>query len=989
MSKKRRRDPGTIDTQLVEIYEDLANESGEIRLSAAQSLLQKFSVENSPSKEKVLDVLTRLVRGLCSGRKSARLGFSVAFTEFLVQHLVDSAQNVSDRLGFSEALDLLIKQTEIGGKVSGQEERDHQLGRVFGIEAVIKSGVLFGPDTTNDSWSHILEHVFVLAKKKAWLREECGWILYKSIQNLKTKAHGEIYAQKLVDKFIENGLAKSPEGVATWLGIQSAFPAVSLPTSVWHHQNPLHRKEKATLSKILKDASAAGVPQGEANSKVTQNSTWSPNLHFAWDVVLSSIIQPDIVTKAKNTEAIEFIDFWIEAVDNGLFSSSASDQRKYWGFVLFQRAFLIAPPDLISVVFSKNFMRCFMNQLASPDRYLHRNAEKVVKSIYSRLETDSSIAMTVLACLLKAPNGCVNFDQITKTKTVEKLLPQVNDNNLGDLVKFYAGIMQDPNIQEEKAASLDRQIAADHLLSVVRSRQTITDIESSMQSGPTLFVKKVLVLFAQQAYFFHEQKSSFDNRSISLPISDGTRSVLRSRISSCLTHVLSKFAQPAHITYDLVHFICSLEKGNNDFKLLFECDEAVSKAINKGWTLLEKVHSKAAIAQGSRKRSLSAFELLYTLVYLQIYNGDADAVGMLGDLKSCYDSLFKHKSKSEQADSDGLVEILLGFVSKPSVLFRRLASQVFSTCTSDVSDSGLQSMIKILETKESKTGQEELFDEEAEDGESDDDASDVELVPNNDGDPAASSSAKGTGTSEEEDDDDSTAAAEELAAFDAKLAQALTTRPATDDLTANENDSSSDESMNDSQMEALDTHLETIFRERKHVKTKKTQNKDAKEAIINFKCRVLELLEIYIKQEHANPRAMQLLLPLLHLVRTTKTSLVSGKACDLIGTYFKLCKANSSSVPAESPDASEATIELLRSVHQQAAKDGSNAYSSACSRASLLLVKILVAQDRENLRRVEAVYGQTHERFMLDKRSKVRPSFFSDWLNWSVSARKS
>ena len=575
---------------------------------------------------------------------------------------------------------------------------------------MIKSGVLFSPDPKNDSWSHILDHVFELAKKRAWLREECGWILYKSIQNIKTKTHGEIYAQKLVDKFIENGLAKSPEGVATWLGVQSAFPTVSLPTSVWQHQNPLHRKEKAALSKILKDASTSGAPKGEANSKVAQNSTWSPNLHFAWDIVLSSLLQPDIVTQAKNTEAIDFTDFWTEAVDSkslsfviraysccldGLFSASASDQRKYWGFVLFQRVFLIAPADLISVVFSKNFMRCFMNQLASSDRYLHRNAEKVVKSIYSRLETDSSIAMTVLACLLKAPNGCVNFDQITKTKTVEKLLPQVDDKNLGDLVQFYAGIMQDPNTQEEKAASLDRQIAADHLLSVVRSRQTLTDTESSMKSGPTLFVKTVLALFAQHAYFSHQQESHLDNRSISPSISDGTRSVLRSRISSCLTHVLAKSAQPAHITYDLVHFIRDLEKKDGDFKLLFECDEAVNKTINKGWTLLEKVHSKEAIAQGSRKRSLSAFELLHNLVLLQIYIGDADAIGMLGDLKSCYDSLFKHKSKSEQADSDGLVEILLGFVAKPSALFRRLASQVFSTCTSDISDSGLQSMIKV------------------------------------------------------------------------------------------------------------------------------------------------------------------------------------------------------------------------------------------------------------------------------------------------------
>ena len=205
-----------------------------------------------------------------------------------------------------------------------------------------------------------------------------------------------------------------------------------------------------------------------------------------------------------------------------------------------------------------------------------------------------------------------------------------------------------------------------------------------------------------------------------------------------------------------------------------------------------------------------------------------------------------------------------------------------------------------------------------------------------------------------------------------------------DDLAADNNESS-DEDMNDEQMEALDEHLETIFRERKKAKSKKTQNKDAKEAIVNFKCRVLELLEIYVKQEHKNPRAMQLLVPVLNVIRTTKTTLVSGKACDLIGTYFKLCKPNN--IP-EVLDA-ETILELLRAVHQQAGLDGSNAYSSACSRASLLLVKILVAQDRENLRRVESVYGQTHEGFMLDAKFKVRPSFFSDWLNWSVSARKS
>ena len=120
MSKKRRRDPSSVDTQLVEIYEDLANESEEIRLKAAHSLLCKVSGETLPSKEKLTEILGRLVRGLCSGRKAARLGFSIAFTEFLIQVVSRDGQNVSEALDFSEVFHVVEQQTDIGSNVSGQ-----------------------------------------------------------------------------------------------------------------------------------------------------------------------------------------------------------------------------------------------------------------------------------------------------------------------------------------------------------------------------------------------------------------------------------------------------------------------------------------------------------------------------------------------------------------------------------------------------------------------------------------------------------------------------------------------------------------------------------------------------------------------------------------------------------------------------------------------------------------------------------------------------
>lgn len=287
-------------------------------------------------------------------------------------------------------------------------------------------------------------------------------------------------------------------------------------------------------------------------------------------------------------------------------------------------------------------------------------------------------------------------------------------------------------------------------------------------------------------------------------------------------------------------------------------------------------------------------------------------------------------------------------------------------------------------------GQEEIFDleddesqEESDDGDLSNSSvtSDVSMSqagPNGrDWNGAEDSSAEGNDGSDDGPD-------EELAAFDAKLALALGTRPATDDLAADDSKESSDSDMNDEQMEALDEHLEKVFRERKNLASKKNQNKDAREAIVNFKCRVLELLDIYIKHQHTNVLALDLLIPLLDVIRTTKSPLVSTRSCDLVRSYSKLCKPNDGFLTTDF----NVPIALLRQVHGLAGEEGSNAYGAACSHASLLLVKILAARDRENLRLIESIYGGTHQAFMLDPKSNVKPSFFTDWLNWSVSARK-
>lgn len=283
-----------------------------------------------------------------------------------------------------------------------------------------------------------------------------------------------------------------------------------------------------------------------------------------------------------------------------------------------------------------------------------------------------------------------------------------------------------------------------------------------------------------------------------------------------------------------------------------------------------------------------------------------------------------------------------------------------------------------------------MFEQEdaGQDDEAMSDVEEIDMAENNSNDTSIHNKDSSNGATdlsnekEDEENEGSDGDADELAAFDAKLAQALGTRRADEDVAA-EDDESSDVDMDDAQMEALDEHLEKVFRERKKVTSKKKERRNAKETVVNFKCRVLELLDVYIKQQHAQALCLDLIMPLLQLIRTTGNKQVSEKATALIREYFRLCKGQSLPVDA----GRETLLELLTLVHSEAGKEGSNAHAYACSQASLLLAKVLAAQNKDNLRAVIALYAGTQEMLLFDSKCKVKPSFFSDWLNWCVTSR--
>ena len=120
MSKKRGREQPAVDTQLVEIYEDLANVDEHIRLKAAQALFTNFVANGISTGEQLNEIVRRLLRGLCSGRKAARLGFSVVLTELLPEIFNPSGTSRAGVQTVFELIETLTNQSQVSSNVSGQ-----------------------------------------------------------------------------------------------------------------------------------------------------------------------------------------------------------------------------------------------------------------------------------------------------------------------------------------------------------------------------------------------------------------------------------------------------------------------------------------------------------------------------------------------------------------------------------------------------------------------------------------------------------------------------------------------------------------------------------------------------------------------------------------------------------------------------------------------------------------------------------------------------
>lgn len=471
-------------------------------------------------------------------------------------------------------------------------------------------------------------------------------------------------------------------------------------------------------------------------------------------------------------------------------------------------------------------------------------------------------------------------------------------------------------------------------------------------------------------------------------LSEKTREVFRSRLSSAFARLTKRREDFTNLCDAVVSIDTSAVTMNDE--IIAERSNAL-KAMRK----LLKAGKKSSKKDADTSIGLA---LLYAITILQLYDGAPDAISILHDLQSCSEKV----KASDSGTSELLVEILLSLVSRPSTMMRQISQQVFEAFTSQMSPDALQLLTDPLMAEENTKGYQALFenleDEEMIDadgtdqsGDDDDDVeeddiselgSDVEFVTLDGAEPEDDVD-EDDDNDEDEDDEQAEKDAQELADFDDALAKVLKSHRLDKDEDAQSSDNDSD--MTDSEMMALEDKLVEVFKQRAKKLGTKSEKKDHKETVLNFKRRALDLLDIYVKNEAANPVAFSIILPLLQLVRTTGDKPLANKATNTILDFTKALKKarNDNTSDDQTPNTtdSEEQFKLLRDIHHEAAQDPSHAFARAASAASLLIASSLFAADKENIRRIAAVYADTQADWVLGK-FRLQSILFSDWTNW-------
>uniref|UniRef100_A0A8C7BP48 MYB binding protein 1a n=1 Tax=Neovison vison TaxID=452646 RepID=A0A8C7BP48_NEOVI len=340
----------------------------------------------------------------------------------------------------------------------------------------------------------------------------------------------------------------------------------------------------------------------------------------------------------------------------------------------------------------------------------------------------------------------------------------------------------------------------------------------------------------------------------SFPLESRTREVVSSAFFSLLQTVSTQFRlAPARTpdgqpwTHRLVQFADLLLSHSRNVTPLTPFTTQQRQAWDRMLQTLKELEACSAEA----KAKASAFQHLLFLVGIYLFKSPAESCELLADIQTCIQKSLGEKPRRTRSKAatpqeppwvEVLVEILLALLAQPSHLMRQVARTVFSHVCVHLTPRALQLILDVLNPEKSADEDNVVVTDDSEK------QSESGEVRARRGGRVDMGWATGGGTVDGEDD--------------------------------------GDEELGDEAMMALDQNLASLFAEQKlRIQARRDEkNKLRKEKVLrrDFQIRVLDLIEVLVTKQPENPLVLELLEPLLDVIRRSMRTSSSKQEQDLL-----------------------------------------------------------------------------------------------------------
>ncbi|CAL8365233.1 unnamed protein product [Lota lota] len=950
--------------EFLDFFWDIAKPEQDIRLSAIENLTQYLKKSEKPDELEYS--LKRLVDGLSHTREVARPGFSLALGQLLMAFGEIPLQSILDR----------IKQKHNLQTTKKKLVRNALFGNFFGVLALSQSNRLSKEPKVVLGCVKLLQ---TLSQHKDHLKD----LPTKTMMDILSDTPEEVFEEVLKGalKTELSSAFRTPEQLHLLLVAMQRFPRSFTPKN---------------LNKLLGSSAVITSDNVQKLSELLRTAAFSVKK----DCTLPSVAV-DLLKLSLREGSFQL--FWTKVIVGGMLREQQGPTH-YLAYRLLGIALPLLSLEQLNEVLSGDVMRHYGEHVTSahkPGRFQLAPEMETYVTDFLQGSQDPDKQLAVVVGFSKITNwgnpvvssswrvvqhlGAAALQRYVDWLKSSFLQPQL-DSCLEFSTRKQKSTEAEKTQKENKNMRLRKWLVA-RLISLIENQSVKKDEDLVMDVARFVFFHA----------FFVAKKATPDvpetEAKLSVPLDESTRAALVGGFFGLLhtmhhLPLLGESAEPTPtgpqrrvqgVTADGTMWIhCLVQYAD----ALLNQPKYIKSALpfspeqRQAWDSMNV--SVASLMKKAKKEASPenhSFQQLLMLVGIHLFKSQEELVDIMQDIQSCIKKAQEKKKKrksqaKEEVEphwAEVVVDILLSLLSQPSRHIRQVCKTVFASICPHITATALTTILDVLDTdkdeeesalvvtnqdptkqegqdQEMKDVENESSDEEEEeedDDEDDDDDDDEDDV-------------------DDDEEEEAMVEGEVDPNFRLELMKVLQQQNAL----ATEEDESDEEDLDDEAMMSLDAGLSALFSEQKKKMEAKREEKvkvnKEKTLILDFKMKVLDLLEVFVSKQAGSPLVLGLVEPLLGVLERSMGSDRHQQDQDFlrrVADIFRNQLCRSKVYCRTAGDRQGELHDLLEKLVHKAQKHTDSSVSLYFFSASLYLVKVL----RGGLPSAETTEGKTPE----------------------------